>query len=100
MFHIGGRAIGDKHPCYITYEIGPTHNGFESAKRLIKLAAEAGADAVKFQIFDPDRLVADKQQLFSYGVLVNRDTEEVETIEELFMIFSSAVVCQNPNGVK
>lgn len=60
MFHIGDRAVGDGYPCYITYEIGPTHNGLESAKRLIKHASEAGADAVKFQIFDPDRLVADR----------------------------------------
>lgn len=82
MFHIKNRKIGDNSPCYITFEIGPTHNGVESAKRLIKHAVEAGADAVKFQIFDPDRLVADKKQLFSYGVLKNRETGEVETVEE------------------
>lgn len=82
MFHIGKREIGDKSPCYITFEIGPTHDGVDSAKRLIKHAAEAGADAVKFQIFDPDRLVADKKQLFSYGVLKDRETGEIETIEE------------------
>jgi sialic acid synthase SpsE len=82
MFHIGNREIGDNSPCYITFEIGPTHNGVASAKRLIKHAADAGANAVKFQIFDPERLVADKKQLFSYGVLKNRETGEVETIEE------------------
>lgn len=82
MIKIGNRQIGDGAPCYITFEIGPTHNGLESAKRLIKYASDAGADAVKFQIFDPDRLVADKEQLFSYGVLKDRDTEEVEMIEE------------------
>ncbi|MEJ2452195.1 MAG: N-acetylneuraminate synthase family protein [Gammaproteobacteria bacterium] len=82
MFHIDDRLIGDGAPCYVTFEIGPTHNGIQSAKRLIKHAADAGADAVKFQIFDPDRLVADKQQLFSYGVLKNRETGETETVEE------------------
>lgn len=82
MFHIGDRAIGNDHSCYITFEIGPTHDGVESAKRLIKYAAEAGADAVKFQIFDPDRLVADKKQLFSYRVLIDRETGELETVEE------------------
>jgi len=82
MIHIGDRAIGDNYPCYITFEIGPTHNGLESAKRLIQCAADAGADAVKFQIFDPDRLVADKKQMFSYGVLKDRETGEIETIEE------------------
>jgi len=82
MIHIGEREIGDGSPCFITFEIGPTHSGIESAKRLIKHAADAGADAVKFQIFDPDRLVADKKQLFSYGVLKDRETGEIETIEE------------------
>jgi N,N'-diacetyllegionaminate synthase len=38
------------------------------------LATEAGADAIKFQILDPDRLVADKKQLFSYDVFIDRDT--------------------------
>jgi sialic acid synthase SpsE len=82
MFHIGERLIGDGQPCYITYELGPTHNGLESAKRLVKLASDAGADAVKFQIFDPDRLVADRNQLFSYGVLADRQTGLIETVEE------------------
>lgn len=79
---ISNRLVGDGNQCFVTFEIGPTHNGFDSAKRLIKCAAEAGADAVKFQIFDPDRLVADKNQLFSYSVLKNRDTGELETISE------------------
>ncbi|MCI5116468.1 MAG: N-acetylneuraminate synthase [Candidatus Electrothrix sp. LOE1_4_5] len=79
---IGNKTIGDGHPCFITYEAGPTHDGLESAKKLVKLAAEAGADAVKFQTFDPDRLVADKKMLFSYEVLVDRKTGKTETVEE------------------
>ena len=82
MFQIGDKKIGGDSPCFITFEIGPTHNGVESAKRLIKHAAEAGADAVKVQILDPDRLVADRKQLFSYEILKNKLTGEVEIIEE------------------
>lgn len=81
-FELAGKTIGDGNPCFITYELGPTHNGIDSAKRLIQCAANAGADAVKVQIFDPDRLVADKTQLFSYTVLKDRDTGEMETVEE------------------
>ncbi len=81
-FKIRDRLVGDGAPCYITYEAGPTHSGLESAKELVRLAAAAGADAVKFQIFDPERLVADKTQLFSYEVLVNRETGELKTINE------------------
>ncbi|MEI6002634.1 N-acetylneuraminate synthase family protein [Paraburkholderia bengalensis] len=80
--HFGKRAVGDGQPCFITYEAGPTHDSFASAKRLVKLAADAGADAVKFQIFDPDRLVADKKLTFSYEVLVDRKTGQTEKIEE------------------
>ncbi|WP_321417469.1 N-acetylneuraminate synthase family protein [uncultured Desulfobacter sp.] len=85
---IGNREIGDGQPCFITFEAGPTHDGLESAKRLVKLAAEAGADAVKFQIFDPERLVADKKMPFSYDILVDRATGKTETVEEpLYDIF-------------
>ncbi|WP_028573662.1 N-acetylneuraminate synthase family protein [Desulfonatronovibrio hydrogenovorans] len=79
---IGNKTIGDTHPCFITFEAGPTHDGLESAKRLVKLAAEAGADAVKFQIFDPDKLVADKQMTRPYEILVDRETGETEIITE------------------
>lgn len=79
---INNREIGDNQPCFITFEAGPTHDGLESAKRLVKLAAEAGADAVKFQTFDPDRLVADRKMPFCYEVLVDRTTGKTETIEE------------------
>lgn len=78
----GSRAVGDGNPCFITYEAGPTHSGLESAKRLVTLAAKAGADAVKFQILDPDRLVADRKLPFTYDVLVDRATERTETVSE------------------
>ncbi len=82
MVKINNTIIGDGYPCYITFEIGPTHDGLDSAKRLIKHAANAGANAVKFQISDPDREVSDKTQMFSYGILKNRETGEIETVEE------------------
>jgi len=81
-FKIKEKTIGDGHPCYITFEAGPTHNGVESAIELVQLAAKSGADAIKFQIFDPDKLVADKLQPFSYDVLLNKDTGQTETVSE------------------
>jgi len=79
---IGDRLLGDGHPCFITFEAGPTHRGIESAKALVRHAAEAGADAVKFQIVDPDRLVADRAMPSSYEVLVDRATGRTETVTE------------------
>lgn len=52
---IGGRPIGPAHPAYVIAEIGLNHNGdIELAKRLIDVAADAGADAVKFQKRTPE----------------------------------------------
>ena len=82
MVMFGTRAVGDGAPCFITYEAGPTHNGLESAKQLVALAAQAGADAVKFQIFDPDRLVADRKQQFTYEILADRTTGAMKTVSE------------------
>lgn len=79
---MGTRTIGDGHPCFITFEAGATHTGVESAMELIDIAAGSGADAVKFQIFDPARLVADKKQLFSYDILLDRKTGATQTVEE------------------
>lgn len=76
----GDKKIGEGHPCFIVMEAGPTHNGLEMAKRLVKEAADAGADAVKFQILDPERLVADKTQPFSFEILVDRETGETKTV--------------------
>lgn len=47
-------------------ECGATHTGIDSALRLVRASARAGFDAVKFQIFDPDHLCADKEMTFSY----------------------------------
>ena len=81
-FKIGDRYVGDGYPCFITFEAGATHSGVEYAKNLVRLASQAGADAVKFQIFDVDRLVADKHQLFKYKVLVDKDSGQTEEVEE------------------
>jgi N-acetylneuraminate synthase len=47
---IGDQLVGDGAPCYIVGEIGINHNGdLGLARRLIDVAAIAGANAVKFQ---------------------------------------------------
>lgn len=51
---IGSRVIGGGRPAYVIAEIGLNHNGdVEIAKQLIDVAADAGADAVKFQKRSP-----------------------------------------------
>lgn len=56
---IGDKWIGDGEPCFIIAEAGSNHDGkLEQAKKLIDLAAKASADAVKFQTFSADGMVA------------------------------------------
>jgi len=56
-FRIGERWIGDGEAVFIVAEAGSNHNGdFKQALQLIDVAAEAGADAVKFQHFKADKL--------------------------------------------
>lgn len=54
---IGKRLIGDGQPCYVIAEAGSNHNcDMTMALQLIDVAADAGADAVKFQYFRADTL--------------------------------------------
>ena len=49
-FSIRGKTVGNNQSCYIIAEIGINHNGDLSiAKKLIDVAVNAKADAVKFQ---------------------------------------------------
>lgn len=61
----------------IIAEAGVNHNGdIELAKKLIDIAAEAGADLVKFQTFRADRLVSHMAAKANYQL---RDTNDDES---------------------
>ncbi|NLF98376.1 MAG: N-acetylneuraminate synthase [Candidatus Riflebacteria bacterium] len=64
---IGQREIGHEQSCFIIAEAGSNHNrDFENAKKLIDVAVEAGADAVKFQIFSAEAIYSKKTPMASY----------------------------------
>ena len=57
---IGDHLIGKTYPTYFIADIAANHDGsLERAKRLIRLAKEAGADAAKFQNFQAPKIVSD-----------------------------------------
>jgi N-acetylneuraminate synthase/N,N'-diacetyllegionaminate synthase len=66
---LDGRTIGDGHSCFVIAEAGVNHNGDPAlAHRLVDVAADAGADAVKFQTFDPQRLVSPLARKAEYQI--------------------------------
>ena len=83
---IGSRTVGDDQPTFLCFEIGPTHDGLKNALELIRKAGAAGVDGVKLQIIDADRLVSDKEQLFSYSILNPDSGEFQQKTEPLYQI--------------
>jgi len=64
---IGVREINDKQQPYLIAELGVNHDGsLDRALELTRLAAEAGADAVKLQYFEADRLMSGSARLTNY----------------------------------
>ena len=58
-FAIDGRPVGPGHPVYFIAEAGVAHFGdMKLARQLVDLAAAAGADGFKTQIFDVDALIS------------------------------------------
>ncbi|MBI1984659.1 MAG: N-acetylneuraminate synthase family protein [Candidatus Wildermuthbacteria bacterium] len=64
---IGNKTIGIGKDIFISAEVGTTCNGDpETAKKLIDAAVEAGMDAVKFQILNPQDKYSDKTLPYTY----------------------------------
>ena len=69
--------MSNNHHTLIIAEAGVNHNGdMELAKRLIDIAADAGADLVKFQTFTVERLASQSAPKADYQ---NQTTDPVES---------------------
>lgn len=61
-FEVGNRRVGIGQPAFIIAEAGSNHDGdFQTACELIRQAKRAGADAIKFQIYQADTLIHAKE---------------------------------------
>ncbi len=69
-FELGGKWVGrevKKESTYILAEIGVNHDGdVGKAMALVRMAKDAGADGVKFQLFEAEMLLSDDAVLAGY----------------------------------
>jgi N-acetylneuraminate synthase len=86
---IGLRTIGGDHPTYFIADIAANHDGsLERAKRLIRLAAEAGADAAKFQNFRAPKIVSD----YGFRSLGGQQSHQASWKKSVFEVYADASI--------
>jgi N,N'-diacetyllegionaminate synthase len=79
---VGKRMVGEGQPCFLVAEIGINHNGdMDLAHRSIDAAADAGADAVKFQNYHTDDFLSDRSLTHDY---VSQGKHVVESQFDMF----------------
>jgi len=81
---IENKTIGPNSPAFIIAEIGVNHEGdIDKAKALIELAASAGADAVKFQIYKAEELsTKDSPAYWEGGLSQYESFKEIKNFSE------------------
>ncbi|MBI3011678.1 MAG: N-acetylneuraminate synthase [Candidatus Omnitrophica bacterium] len=82
---IAGHRLGAESPCFIVAEAGVNHNGdLRTARRLVDVAVEARADAVKFQTFKAERLATAAAPKARYQRRTPKDAEsQLEMLRRL-----------------
>lgn len=86
-FKIGEKAIGDGHAVYFIADIAANHDGsLARAKQLIRLAAEAGANAAKFQHFRASKIVSD----FGFRELGRQQSHQAKWRKSVYEVYDEA----------
>lgn len=86
---IDGRKIGRDHPVYFIADIAANHDSdLGRAKELIHLAAEAGADAAKFQHFKAGTIASDR----GFKDLGGKQSHQSGWTKSVFEVYGDASV--------
>lgn len=89
---IGKDVIGNDHPVYFIADIAANHDGdIKRAKKLIELAKESGAHAVKFQHFEAKNYVSD----FGFKKLGGKFGHQSKWEKSVYQVFEDAEVPLN-----
>ncbi|MDR7152332.1 N-acetylneuraminate synthase [Hydrogenophaga palleronii] len=88
-FFIENKKVGADSPVYFIADIAANHDGdLERAKDLIFLAAEAGADAAKFQHFTAETIVSDR----GFRSLGGQQSHQAGWKKSVFSVYKDASV--------
>lgn len=86
---IGRHWIGENHPTYFIADVAANHDGsLERAKQLIRLAAEAGANAAKFQNFRAPEIVSD----YGFKHLGGQQSHQASWEKTVFEVYKDASI--------
>lgn len=86
---VQGKKIGECYPTYFIADIAANHDGdLERAKDLVYLAAEAGADAAKFQHFQAETIVSDH----GFKSLKSQQSHQAKWKDSVFNVYKAASV--------
>ena len=88
-FYIGKKKVGKNCPTYFIADIAANHDGnLDKALELIKEAAEAGADAAKFQHFSAETIVSD----YGFKSLGNQLSHQAKWEKSVFEVYKDASI--------
>ncbi len=86
---INNSIIGEEFPTYFIADIAANHDGdFDRAKKLIKLAKESGANAVKFQHFEAKTIVSD----YGFKNLGQQKSHQKEWKKSVYEVYRDASI--------
>lgn len=89
ILEVHGKKIGEHYRTYFIADIAANHDGdLGRAKDLVYLAAEAGADAAKFQHFQAETIVSDH----GFKTLKSQQSHQAKWNDSVFNVYKAASV--------